>query len=227
MNLLQYIAQNAQQEPEAQEAQQAQEVLPAAMAGIKADADRFISLKEQAEAAIYSETEPEKILILLVCSMFGNESPQAAAAEKLIDAAQHPGGHEIAIAALRQRKRLLKQQQRRYEEQIKDLSAEIEAANKAERELFAAQGEAETLNNGLIEVSTFCKALPGTDPAPEMITTAEKLFEKYKGNPAAVGLLYGSLADLARKTYTTAGRFDLVQLQQLADLRARILEAIK
>ena len=197
------------------------------MIGVKADADRLISLKAQAEVAIYSGTEPEQLLILMVCALFGKDSPQAVVAAELIDAAQHPGGHEMAIAALRQRKRLLKQQQRQLEEKAKDLAAEIEAANQAERALFAEQGEAETLNRGLIEVAAFCEALPGTAQAPEMITAAGELFARHKENPAAMGLLYGSLAEISRKTYTTAGRFDLVQLQQLADLRAQILAAIQ
>ena len=197
------------------------------MIGIKAAAERLISLQAQTEAAIYNGTEPEQLIAMMVGALFGQDSPQAAAAAELIDAAQHPGGHEMAIAGLRQRKRLLKQQQKQHEEQIKGLAAEIEAVNRAERELFAAQGEAETLNSGLIEVAAFCKALPGTDPAPEMITAAGELFARHSGNPAAMGLLYGTLSDLARKTYKTAGRFDLVQLQQLADLRAQILAAIQ
>lgn len=227
MNLLQFIAQNAQQEQEPQEAQQTQEVLPAAMVEMKADADGFISLKAQAEAAIYSGTDPEQILLLMICALFGQDSPQAAAVAELIEEARHPGGREMTIAALRQRRRLLKQQQKQHEEQIKDLAAEVESINKAERELFAAQGEAETLNNGLIEVATFCKALPGTAPKPEMITAAGELYARHKNNPVAMGLLYGSLAQIARKTYAAAGEFDLVQLQQLADLRAQVLGAIQ
>lgn len=233
MNLLQYIKQNAQQEPgqqeaqQTQQAQQAQEVLPVEMIGMKADAESLISLKAQTEAAIYSGAEPEQLLILMVCALFGENSPQAAAAAELIDAAQHPGGHEMAIAELRQRRRLLKQQQKQHEEKIKGLAAEIEAANKAERELFAVQGQAETLNGGLIEVAAFCKALPGTAPEPEMITAAGDLFTRHKGNPAAMGLLYGTLSELARRTYTAENGLDLVQLQQLADLRAQILAAIQ
>lgn len=227
MNLLQFIAQNAQQEQEPQEAQQTQEVLPAAMVEMKADADGFISLKAQAEAAIYSGTDPEQILLLMVCALFGQDSPQAAAVAELIEEARHPGGREMTIAALRQRRRFLKQQQKQHEEQIKNLAAEVESINKAERELFAAEGEAEALNNGLIEVATFCKALPGTAPKPEMITAAGELYARHKNNPAAMGLLYGSLAQIARKTYAAAGGFDLVQLQQLADLRAQVLGAIQ
>ena len=230
MNLLQYIKQNAQQEPgqqEAQQTQQAQEVFPVEMIEMKADAESLISLKAQTEAAIYSGTDPEQILLLMIFALFGQDSPQAAAVAELIEEARHPGGREMTIAALRQRRRLLKQQQKQHEEQIKDLAAEVESINKAERELYAAQGEAETLNNGLIEVATFCKALPGTAPKPEMIAAAGDLYARHKNNPAAMGLLYGSLAQIARKTYAAAGGFDLVQLQRLADLREQVLRAIQ
>lgn len=231
MNFLQYVAQNAQQtqEPqqpqEAQQPQETQDVLTVDALAAKIAAEEYLSLKAQAEAAINTGAEPAQLLSLIVCAMFGETSPQAAAVAEIIETEQHPGGYEMAIADLRQRRRLLKQQQKQHEEQIKELAAEIEAASKAERELFVAQGAAGSLDNGLIEVAAFCKALPGTAPKPEILEAAQALFTRHKGNPAAMGLLYGSISDFARST-SAAGGFDLVQLQQLADLRAQILAAI-
>lgn len=225
MNFAQFLQQDAQQEQTPQEAQQAQEALPVDLIAAKMDADRLLSLKAQAEAAINTGATPAQLLVLIIGALFGESSPQAAAVAGMIEAEKHPGGQEMAIAGLRQRKRLLKQQQKQQEEQLKAIGAEIEATNRAERELFAAQAAEAELDRGLIETAAFCKALPGTEPAPEMIAAAGELFTRHKGNPAAMGLLYGSLAEIARRTYA-AGGFDLVQLQQLADLRAQILAAI-
>lgn len=226
MNFAQFLQQDAQQEPAPQDAQQAQEALPVDIIAAQIDAERLLSLKAQAAAAIDAGTAPAQLLVLIIGALFGESSPQAAAVAGRLDAEKHPGGHEIAIADLRQRKRLLKQQQKQHEEQIKAIGAEIEAANRAEKELFAAQGAAGILDRGLIETAAFCKALPGTEPQQEIITAAAELFTRHKGNPAAMGLLYGSLAELSRNLYA-AGGFDFVQAQQLADLRAQILAAIQ
>lgn len=226
MNLTQYIAQNAQQEPAPQEAQQTQEALPVDLIAAKMDAEKYLSLKAQAAAAIDAGTAPAQLLVLITGALFGESSPQAAAVAGRLDAEKHPGGHEMAIAGLRQRKRLLKQQQKQHEEQIKGIAAEIDEINRAEREIFTAQAEAAALDNGLIEVAAFCKALPGTEAKPEIIAAAGALFTRHKGNPAAMGLLYGSLTEIGRTIYA-AGGFDLVQAQQLADLRAQILAAIQ
>ena len=225
MNFAQFLQENAQQEQAPQEAQQAQEALPVDYIAVKMDADSLLSLKAQAAAAIDTGATPAQLLVLIIGALFGKSSPQAAAVAGMIEAEKHPGGHEMAIAGLRQRKRLLRQQQKQQEAQLKAIGAEIEAANRAENELFAAQGAAAELDRGLIETAAFCKALPGTTPQPEMIAAAGELFTRHKGNPAAMGLLYGSLADIGRSAYT-AGGFDLVQLQQLADLRAQILATI-
>ena len=225
MNFAQYLQQGAQQEQTPQDAQQAQEALPVDIIAAQLEAERFHSLKAQTEAAIDTGTAPAQLLVLIIGAMFGESSPQAAAVAGRMDAEKHPGGHEMAIAGLRQRKRLLRQQEKQLVEQIKAIGAEIEAANRAEGEIIAAGGAAAALDSGLIEVAAFCKALPGTEAKPEILETAGKLFTRHKGNPAAMGLLYGSLAELSRTIYA-AGGFDMVQAQQLADLRAQILAAI-
>ena len=226
MNFAQFLQQDAQQEPDPQDAQQAQEALPVDLIAAKMDADKYLSLKAQAAAAIDAGTAPAQLLVLIIGVLFGESSPQAAAVAGRMDAEKHPGGHEMAIAGLRQRKRLLKQQQKQAEEQLKAIGAEIEAANRAEGEIIVARGAAAALDSGLIETAAFCKALPGTEAKPEIIAAAEQLFTRHKGNPAAMGLLYGSLTEIGRTIYA-AGGFDLVQAQQLADLRAQILAAIQ
>ena len=139
MNFAQFLQQDAQQEQTPQEAQQAQEALPVDLIAAKMDAERLLSLKAQAEAAINTGATPAQLLVLIIGALFGESSPQAAAVAGRIEAEKHPGGQEMAIAGLRQRKRLLKQQQKQQEEQLKAIGAEIEAMNRAERELFAAQ----------------------------------------------------------------------------------------
>lgn len=226
MNFAQFLQENAQQEQAPQEAQQTQEALPVDYIAVKMDADSLLSLKAQAAAAIDTGATPAQLLVLIIGALFGKSSPQAAAVAGMIEAEKHPGGHEMAIAGLRQRKRLLRQQQKQQEAQLKAIGAEIEAANRAEGEIIAARGAAAALDSGLIETAAFCKALPGTEANPEILAAAEQLFTRHKGNPAAMGLLYGSLAEIGRTIYA-AGGFDLVQAQQLADLRAQILAAIQ
>ena len=90
MNFAQFLQQNTQQEQAPQDAQQTQEALPVDLIAAKMDADKYLSLKAQAAAAIDAGTDPAQLLVLIIGALFGESSPQAAA-KKAIEAAAETG----------------------------------------------------------------------------------------------------------------------------------------
>ena len=220
VNLEQYAAQHAQ---EPQQAQQAQEALTVAQVAAKLDAEKLSSLMAQMQEAIEEKTAPAAMLEAITGALFGTSSPQAAAVAAIIDADRHPGGHELAIADIRQRRSLLKKQQKQLEEQANTVADELAKLDEAERALTREKVEAAALDTALIETLTFCK---GLDPQRDMLTEIAALYDRHHGNPAAMGLLYGSIEELTRQQYS-AGRLDLVQQQEFTRMKERIAAAIR
>lgn len=220
MNLEQYAAQTAQ---ESQQAPQAQEVLTVEQVAAKLDAAKLSSLMAQMQEAIEEKAAPAAMLEQITGALFGSSSTQAAAVAAIIDADRHPGGHELAIADIRQRRKLLKQQAKQLEEQAKAIAGELSKLDEAERELTRERSAAAALDNALIETLTFCKTL---DPQRDMLAEIAALYERHHRNPAAMGLLYGSMEELTRRQYS-AGRLDLVQQQEFTRLKECIAAAIR
>jgi len=122
MNLEQYAAQHAQ---EPQQKPQAQETLTVEQVAAKLDSEKLSSLRARMQEAIEDKTAPAAMLEEITGAMFGASSPQAAAVAAIIDADRHPGGHELAIANIRQRRKLMKQQAKQLEEQLKAMADEL------------------------------------------------------------------------------------------------------
>ena len=214
MNLEQYAAQQAQAPQGAQNAPQTQEPLDVLAA--KLDAERLYSLMAEAQAAIDDGMAPAAMLERITGALFGADSPQAAAVAQAIDADRHPGGHELAIADLRQQRHLLRQQAKQLEQQAKAITGELEKLDAAERELMADKGQAAALDRAMLDVLTFTKA-----PQGDLLQQMAALYDRHHGNPAAMGLLYGVITDLARRQYSET-TLDLMQQQTFKELKDRI-----
>lgn len=220
MNLEEYAAQQAQAPQGAQNAPQTQEPLDVLAARL--DADRLYSLMAQAQEAIDGGASPAALLETMTGALWGTSSPQAAAVAAAIDADRHPGGHEMAIAAIQQQRKLLRQQLKQLEGQAKAITGELEKLDAAERELMADKGQAAALDRALLDVLALAKGTAEGDPLQQMT----ELYNRHHGNPAAMGLLYGVMADLTGKQYD-AKAFDLIQQQEFEGIKRRVAEAIQ
>lgn len=220
MNLEQYAAQQAQY---LQEESKAHEVLDVDQVAMKLDAEKLSSLMAQLQEDIDERMAPAAILERLTGAMFGTSSQQAAAVAVIIDEDRHPGGHELAIASLQARRKLITQQQRQLEAQAKKLEEEAAHLIDQERDLTRQATEEESVDAALSEVLTFCKT---REPGPGMITEMESLYIRYKENALAMGLLHGFMVDLARRGILS-GEFDLLQRQFLKTLQDKIEAALK
>lgn len=220
MNLEQYAAQQTQAPQGAQDAPQTQEPLDVLAARL--DADRLYSLMAQAQEAIDGGASPAAMLEQMTGALWGTSSPQAAAVAAAIDADRHPGGHEMALAAIQQQRKLLRQQLKQLEAQAKAITGELEKLAAAERELMADKAQAAALDRALLDVLALAKGTAEGDPLQQMT----ELYNRHHGNPAAMGLLYGVMADLTGRQYD-AKAFDLIQQQAFKDLKKRVAEAIQ
>lgn len=220
MNLEQYAAQQTQAPQGAQDTPQTQEPLDVLAARL--DADRLYSLMAQAQEAIDGGASPAAMLEQMTGALWGTSSPQAAAVAAAIDADRHPGGHEMALAAIQQQRKLLRQQLKQLEAQAKAITGELEKLDAAERELMTDKGQAAALDRALLDVLALAKGTAEGDPLQQMT----ELYNRHHGNPAAMGLLYGVMADLTGRQYD-AKAFDLIQQQAFKDLKKRVAEAIQ
>ena len=220
MNLEQYAAQQTQGQ---QEEPQAQEVLTVEQLAAKLDAEKLSSLTAQLQEAIDEQMAPAAILEQITGTLFGTSSPQAAAVAEIIEADRHPGGRELAIAEIRQQRKLLKKQQKQLQEQEQAVAAEIARLDAAERALIRAGMDAAPLDSGLMDVLTFCKTL---DPRqPDLLQQLESLHKRHHENPAAMGLLYGCITELAWQQYSTGG-LDLAQQAEFNKLKEAVAAII-
>lgn len=220
MTLEEYAAQQAQNAPQTQETQQA-EGNPLDVFAAQQDAEKLSFLLAESRAAIDESRSPAAMLTRIAAALFGERSAEAEAVAAAIENDKAPGGHELALAEIRQRRKLIKQQAKQLDEMQKELAGQLEKLNDAEREQTNQQAAAATLDRALADTMTFCKQLR---PQETMLQEARELYNRHKGSPAAMGLLYGSLAELTRSEYA-AGHYDLIQQQDFTELKAAILAA--
>lgn len=235
MNLAQYLAQNEQKTQGTQEAQEAQEktgaqetqptALTADMIAAKLAAEKYYSLQVQTEEAIANKEPPAEILLQMVSAIFGASSTQYLSVSENIDGRKHPGGREMAISSIRQRKRLLKQQQESLEARVRTIAREIQAATDEERAILNEKDNDNRLNEALTAVLEFCKATAGTDPQPEIVQSIQSLYARYHETPAAMGLLYGCISEFSANAYSS-GKFNLIDLQGLSEIKEKILSSM-
>ena len=207
-----------------QETQQAHEVLTNEQLAAKLDAEKYISLVAQLQEAIEEEKAPAEILQEITTAVFGTNSRQAAAVAAIIDADRHPGGHEIAIANMRQQRKILNNLFKMLTESATAANNEINRLDAAEKALTREKTEAAALDTAIIDTLTACKCLDLQEPGT--LQQLQNLYTRHKGRPAAMGLLYGTITELTRKGYGT-GNFDLIQQQGFIELKEQIAAAMK
>ena len=78
------------------------------------------------------------------------------------------------------------------------------------------KGQAAALDRAMLDVLTFTKA-----PQGDLLQQMAALYDRHHGNPAAMGLLYGVITDLARRQYSET-TLDLMQQQTFKELKDRI-----
>ena len=217
MNLEQYAAQTAQDAQQQPETQEQQEPLTNDQLRAKLDADKLYSLMALAQEDIDSRVLPESILQDLVYAMFGESSPQA----KDVDALT--GGYEMAISCLMQRRKLLKKQVEQLKDQLKSTDAEIQRIDQEIGRLKIQGTRAEELDEALIDVLAIYNSLDS--PQVDLLTKIESLYSKYNWNRAAMGLLYGCLADARTKLYFS-GALTLDQLAHVDELKNQLEASI-
>ena len=116
----------------------------------------------------------------------------------------------------------MQRQRKQLEEQARAITGELERLDAEERELARSTAEGAALDRALLDVLTFTRQPDGgpDDPQRAFLDDLQAIYDRHHGNPAAMGLLYGSLASLA-----AAQGFDMVQVQAFTDLQARIKAA--
>lgn len=224
MKYTDYLAQDAQQPQEPQQEPQANRL---DMMAAQLAADKYYSLLAEARQIVPFETDPAQLAAKLTALLFGADSAEAGIVAGTIEAARRPGGYELAIEAARQRRALFKKQLDKLAKQEKEIAAQMGLAAAEERELMDSKAEAEAANGALLAVMDFSRQLDTEADPGAMIRQAGQLYEKHSENRAAMGLLLGSLTEWQGRAFTFTGgaALDLVQQQELQDLKSRLAAA--
>lgn len=220
MTLEEYAARQAQSQ---QEVQQTQEPLTVEQVAAKLDAEKLHSLTAQLQEAIEGKEAPAAMLARITGVVFGTRSAEAAAVEKLTSADY--GGQEMLLSCIWTRRKLLKQQLRLLQAQEKTIADELETLEGQEQDLIDGKAYAAALDAALIETLTYSREINTEQPEvlqATMIQKLEYLYDRCKGKPAAMGLLYGCVAELVRRGYRA--RTD--RQQAFDDIKERIAAAI-
>lgn len=211
----------AQQQPTPQEMQtapQAQEKLDPL--GAQIAAGRYHTLQADAQQALDKGVSPDVMAYVLIKGLFGDDSPQAAAAEKLIDSDVYYAGYEPVAEMLKLWHDYLKGQRKRIENYAAMLDEELEHIADM-RGRFRLEQEGKT-SGGLMGVLAFRNQCTTLKPA-EFLHHLQTLYGKHHDDPEAMGLLYGTIR--AHRHYIDTN-LDLIQRQAVEELQQKIAGAL-
>lgn len=218
MTFEQYAALQAQSSQEMQPTQPAQEQLDPL--GAQIAAGKFHSLQADMQETLDRGVSPDIMLAVLVKGLFGNDSPQAAAAEKLIDSDVYYAGYEPVAEMLKLWHDYLKGQRKRIENYAAMLDEELEHIADM-RGRFRLEQEGKT-SSGLMAILAFRNHCTDLKPA-EFLHRLQALYERHQTDPEAMGLLYGTIRE---RRYYIDTKLDLVQRQAVEELQQKIAGAL-
>lgn len=178
------------------------------------DAEKYREIVALLDEGIEAGEPPADVLHRLTIATYGENSPQAAKLAETIKA--KPGGPELAIATIRAHKAIIRAELKKLQALSKSLMDDLTRLDDEERAVSRAAGD--MVNKALLEIME-----AATAPEPPDLRTLTELYSRYHMNRQAMGLLYGVIADTARKR---AGEFDLVAAQHLTELQRQVLEAV-
>lgn len=210
-----------QQQPAPQEAQaapQAQEKLDPL--GAQIAAGMYHTLQADAQQALDKGVSPDIMAHVLIKGLFGDDSPQAAAAEKLIDTDIYWAGYEPVAEMLRLWHKYIIDQRKRIENYMGMLDKEL--ADIADvRGRFKLEQMGKT-SGGLMGVLAFRNQCTTLKPA-DFLHHLQTQYGKHHDDPEAMGLLYGTIR--AHRHYIDTN-LDLIQRQAVEELQQQIAGAL-
>lgn len=213
MNLQDWLRQGPQETQEVENVPTEPKTLDAVAAQF--DAEKYREIVVLLDEGIEAGEPPADVLHRLTIATYGENSPQAAKLAETIKA--KPGGPELAIATIRAHKAIIRAELKKLQALSKPLMDDLARLDDEERDVRQAAGD--MVNKALLEIME-----AATSPEPPTLHTLADLYTRHKGNRRAMGLLYGVIADTARKT---AGELDMVDAQHLMELQEQALEAVK
>lgn len=218
MNIEQYAAQQQPTPQEMRTAPQAQEQLDPL--GAQIAAGKYHSLQADMQESLDRGASPDIMLTVLVNGLFGEGSPQAAAAEKLIDRDVYWAGYEPIAEMLKLWHEYLKGQREKIKKY--DTMLDEEMGKIAEiRGRFENEQISKTYG-GLMKILAFRNRCTDLDPQV-FLHRLELLYKQFHTDPEAMGLLYGTIR--AHRDYIDTN-LDLIQRQAVEELQQKIAGAL-
>lgn len=194
---------------------------PLATYEAKMDSEQLHSLEADTRKALSEYKSPAAVLSVVIHSMFGESSLEAETVARLIRDSEQPGGYELALAVIAKKKRLLQNQAQTLEKELGEVNEKIAALNDAAAVLRKRWSADSDQSAGLLETMEFCKNIEFNE---QLLENVKSLYEKYRDNAAAMGLLLGSLVTAVRDQYAQE-EYDLIFDDELQKLVKQLEEA--
>lgn len=185
---------------------------------------KLYSLSELLQTAIDTGATPFAMLQTMAGFLYGAGSPQAAAIEAAIKAAEtRPAALEMELATLRAQRAALKRKHKQQADALAATAAQLEELAQQEKEVNQRIKAAAAFDDGLSETLIFYKQQQ-LKPTADAIESAAFLLQKHKGSPAAVAMLRGILLFLQAQHIAGRMQYTLPQLEQLATLLQEVAQ---
>ena len=160
------------------------------------------------------------LLALVATELFGENSPQVEAMKKY--GAPDVDGYAVTMDTIRKQKKALQRLRKNLADQLQVV----------ENAITATTAEAQTLGRYRDRASRENKAVDAvlalwSVPDGHLLASAEELVENYEDDPAAMGLLYGTLGELMSRDTLQEYAMTLPVIEQLTRIRERALEAMQ
>ena len=185
-----------------------------------------IALHDQLEAvkALIDDPPPlndaADLLALVAAELFGENSPQVDAMKKY--GTPDVDGYAVTMDTIRKQQKALQRLRRNLTEQLQSVENAITATTTEAQTLSRYRDQASRSNRAVDAVLSLWSV-----PEGKLLSTAEGLVENHHDDPAAMGLLYGTLGELMSRDTLQEYAMTLPVIEQLTRIRERALEAMQ
>ena len=214
MNFLEYQSQGKAPQPVKVSSMTTAEELT--LIAAQQTAEQYQSLLENVRGMISSATDGKALFLQVIGAMYGDESEEVAAVQKLCS--RPAVENDLMLALLARQRRQLQQQQKVLAEQSAGITKALADLDAKVRDMTINQAGTDA---ALSAVLTFAATVEDGDMLPRL----QGLYDQYKNSPVAMGLLYGIMSDQVRREYVE-GKLDLVQKESFYQLRQSVLSSV-
>lgn len=201
------------------------EASPAPSDGLSAPLE-VVAMRDQLDAvkALIDDPPPlndaADLLALVAAELFGGNSPQVEAMKSY--GAPDVDGYAVTMDTIRKQQKALQRLRKNLADQLQEVENAITATTAEAQTLGKYKDRATRTTRAVDDVLALWSVQEG-----KLLDVAEELVENYQDDPAAMGLLYGTLGELMGRDALTEHVLTLPVIERLNRIRHHALDAMQ